>query len=75
MAHIRHKRASTWWSNTPWILHRAEDPVQVRVSLQGNEMNCCPAKCRKNSHQSRREFRQEKATFMKIHADFNHYLM
>jgi len=51
------------------------NPAEMRVSLEGNEVNCYPATRGKNSHQSRRKFRQQKATFMKILVDLNPYLM
>lgn len=75
MAHIWHTRASAWWSNAPWMLHGAGNPVEMRVSLEGREVNCYPPICGKNNHKSGRKFRQEKGTFMKIHTDLNPYLM
>lgn len=54
-------------------LHRAGNSVEVGVSVDRKKVIIC--NIWEENHQSKRKFRQEKATFAKIHADLSLYLL
>lgn len=57
-----------------WLMYdRAGNSVEVGVSVDRKKVIIC--NIWEENHQSKRKFRQEKATFAKIHADLSLYLL